>query len=66
MDSEEKYWINRGKMGLSGEYRTAKESIGQRGKILDREGGKTIETEKYWTKTGNMGQRQEIWVGEGK
>ena len=48
-------------------------NIGQRSKILDNvgkywieRGGKSIETEKYWTKTGNMGQRQEIWVGEGK
>ena len=53
-------------MGPSGEYRTAKENIGQRGEMLDREGKYSIETEKYWIETRNMEQRREIWVGEGK
>ena len=53
-------------MGPSGEYRTARENIGQRGEILDREGKYSIETEKYWTETGNMRQRRKIWVGEVK
>ena len=54
MDSEGKYWIDRRNMGPSGEYQTAKENIGQRGEILDKEGKYSIETEKYWTETGNI------------
>ena len=53
-------------MGPSGECRTAKENIGQRGEMLDREGKYSIETEKYWIETRNMEQRREIWVSEGK
>ena len=37
-DSEEKYWIKTGNMRPSGEYWTAKENMGQRGEILDKEG----------------------------
>ena len=53
MNSEGKCWI---------EMR----NIEQLGKISDREGKYSIETEKYWTETGNMRQRREISVGEVK
>ena len=53
-------------MGLSGEYRTTRENMGQRREMLDREGKYSIEAEEYWTETGNMRKKREIWVGEGK
>ena len=44
----------------------SEENIGQCGEILDREGKYSIETEKYWIETGDMRQRREIRVGDGK
>ena len=40
--------------------------MGQLGEISDREGKYSIETEIYWIEAGNMNQRREIRVGDGK
>ena len=66
MGSGGQYWIKTGNMGLSGKYRTTRENMGQRGEILDIEGRYSIETETYWTETGNMRQWLKKKVGEWK
>ena len=54
MDSDGKYWIEKGNMGPSGEYRLTRENMEQRGEILDRQEKYSIETEQCWTEIGNM------------
>ena len=73
MGSEGKYWtareiyrIEMENMGPSGEYWTTWGNIGQRGEILDNVRKYSIVTEINWIETGNMRQRREIRVGNGK